>query len=169
MFTNKDEAEADFCAAYKSEILNNNAKSQGNLGSSFLKILTIILLVAIIVAGSIYAYIYITEKDDMPDIPQSIQIMDNEQEDLIIPLEVEDENESEKNDGIEQIDIDEIAKDVKKAITTDVNEKNVTMPPIVETENEPTQPTEFEEDDGGYLEELADLSKAIEKENSNKK
>ena len=78
-------------------------------------------------------------------------------------------NESEKNDGIEQIDIDEIAKDVKKAITTDVNEKNVTTPPIVETENEPTQPTEFEEDDGGYLEELADLSKAIEKENGNKK
>jgi len=173
LFKNNAEDGADFCEAYKSQILtgSNGEKSSFNTVS---KVLTILLLLIIIVAVSIYSYAYIIDNSQTNEAfpPSSIQIDDDE---LIVteeekvpvpstPPEVEIEKSVAKTSVIEPVlikstsvieesDIDKIANDVKLAIAqTEKNSRERTVK--ISTGNIPTV----------YLEELAELTEEIDKE-----
>ena len=94
MFDNKTEDEIDFCESYKSQILNNSTEERESALGTVLKILTILLLLAVIVALSIYGYNYFTNQNssELTDsaLPSSIQISD---EDLKVIEEDTDEAE----------------------------------------------------------------------------
>ena len=182
MFKNKKDDEADFCESYKSQILNDNSTEKVSSFHIILKLLTIVLLLAIIVAVSIYGYNYFLNKhSDSALPPVSVQISDD---DLKI-TEESPENEQEEVSvevpsvsKIEEADIDQIANDVKIAIANSEKlEENSTEKKSevkVEKVEEPTEinlskeeesleiPTDSPE--AQYLEELADLSKEIDKE-----
>ena len=93
MFNNNVENEADFCEAYKSQILNDDSVEKGSSLSTILKILTILLLLAIIVAVSIYGYNYFKSTQNLTPVetvnspPVSIQRLQNEElDDLKVEL-----------------------------------------------------------------------------------
>lgn len=89
MFNNQKENEGDFCESYKSQILNQDSEEDKSLFNSILKIITIVLLLAIVIAVSIYGFNYInnnaTEKATPP--PVSVQISDD---DLVVTIEDEE-------------------------------------------------------------------------------
>ena len=187
MFNNKRDNEADFCESYKSQILNDNTTEKTSSFNIILKVLTILLLLAIIVAVSIYGYNYFANKKsaDTNTIlpPISVQISDD---DLKIteetPAEVEEEQKKVPTiQKIEEADIDQIANDVKIAIAnSEKEEENNTVKEIeskVEEEKK-VQETKLQKDEESleiptsspeaqYLEELADLSKEIDKRENN--
>ena len=207
MFNNKTEDETDFCESYKSQILNNATEEKGSSFGTVLKILTILLLLAVIVALSIYGYNYFmnrtTTQVAVPTPPTSIQISDedlkvidesseetpeetpetqkNVEEEGALPPVVEEKETSQKPVSVSTInesDIDKIANDVKVAIAQEeekdknksvVEEKTVT-PKVEEnvTEEESLEVPVPNSPEAKYLEDLADLSKEIDKERKNK-
>ena len=88
MFNNKQGNEADFCESYKSEILGTTqVKMQSSFFSRFLKLLTILLLLAIIGGVSFYGYNYFMNNQNLNNTslpPLSIQISDD---DLVVEAE----------------------------------------------------------------------------------
>jgi zona occludens toxin (predicted ATPase) len=180
LFNKKKDNESDFCESYKSEILGSKPSKKGtSLFSSIIKLLTILILLAIIIGVSFYGYNYfITNQkvNNIPLPPVSMQVSDDE---LSEKLE-----ESKNEKSIEEInnsltlvitpenqenDIEKIANDVKIAIAKselkEENETKRTEEPKEELKKEvesleiPTSAPEAQ-----YLEELADLSKEIDKE-----
>ena len=184
MFNNQKENETDFCEEYKSQILNNVKEEKSSSLGTVLKILTILLLLAVIVGLSIYGYNYINKNSndisiEMP--PSSIQISD---EDLKVIDESEEETMEVKEDIKEETqlapvveesrvsknpvtlsDIDKLANDVKVALANDeesvVKEKNI----IEEKHLKVPMPNTPEDK---YLEDLANLSKELDKERKDK-
>ena len=178
MFNNKIEDEVDFCEAYKSQILNNVTQEKSSSFDTVLKILTILILIAIIIGLSIYGYNHFinnnSEDGDIPLPPPSIQISDEDlkvidetEEDIneegSLPPIVEDNKSSEKSVNIS--DINKIANDVKLVITQDKNSSIVEKKSITQDTKEkslevpvPNSP------ESKYLEDLAKLSKEIDKE-----
>jgi len=184
LFNNKRDDEADFCESYKSQILNDNTTEKTSSFNIILKVLTILLLLAIIVAVSIYGYNYFANKKSantnttLP--PISVQISDD---DLKITEETPDEVEEEQKkvptiSKIEEADIDQIANDVKIAIANSEKEEANNTAKEIESkveEEKKVQETNLKKEEESleiptsspeaqYLEELAELSKEIDKE-----
>jgi len=153
LFNNHVEDEADFCEAYKSQVLSNASGEEKSSVNTLSKVLTILLLLIIIVAVSIYGYNYMMKEgsDSLP--PSSVQIIDDD--DLIVTHE--DEVPLGKiPPKIEDSDIDKMAKEVELAIAKNENntsEKKVEIPLKVPTSTQ-----------AEYLEELAKLSEEIDKD-----
>ncbi len=194
MFNNKTEEEIDFCESYKSQILNNVTEKKSSSFGTVLKILTILVLLAIIVGLSIYGYNYFMniKGEDANSIltpPSSIQISDEElkvideteeideiqntiQETKNLPTIIEKKDSIEKPASISimnESDIDKIANDVKIAIAkeeekeknksiTQENKENIIQEKSLEVPV-PNSP------EAKYLEDLAKLSKEIDKKN----
>ncbi len=207
MFNNTTEDETDFCESYKSQILNNATQEKSSSFGTILKILTIILLLAIIVALSIYGYNYFinraTAQVTVPTPPPSIQISDEdlkvideseeetpetipetpkvEEEEGALPPVVEEKKTSKEPVSVSTInesDIDKIANDVKMAIAqAEEKEKNSSVVEektgTLENEENVTEEESLEvpvpnSPEAKYLEDLADLSKEIDKERNKK-
>lgn len=134
MFNNQIEDEANFCEAYKSEILGNSGV-QERPSNTFSKILTILLLLIIIVAVSFYGYNYISTNNLDSTLPTSEQMIEDdelivtEEEELpvtIMPLESNDSDNKAKK--VEKplavpteskvdlfIELDELSAEIDKA------------------------------------------------------
>jgi len=176
LFKNNPDNEADFCESYKSQILDNDSSKETSSFNIILKVLTILLLLTIIVAVSIYGYNYFQKNNQnkgnvLP--PVSMQISDDDLK--VIDEEPEETNQVVKNETKElssvvdpsnhkmkESDIDKIAKDVKIAIAKSEEEQNSTKEANLTKEESLKVPTTSPE--SKYLEDLADLSKEIDKE-----
>jgi len=162
LFTNERDNGADFCESYKSQILNENVKKQESSFSIILKILTILMLLTIIVAVSLYGYNYFMNgkksiNSDLP--PVSMQIPDEELKITEEPLVSTVKNVS----NSEGADMNEIANNVKIAISdSESEEKNKEDKLMIKEEKKLEIPLSAPE--AKYLEELADLSREIDKE-----
>ena len=154
MFNNHVEDEADFCEAYKSQVLSNASGEEKSSVNTLSKILTILLLLIIIVAVSIYGYNYMMkEGSDSLLPPSSVQMVDDDE--LIVTHE-EEIPIGTMPPVVEDLDIDKMAKEVELDIAK--NEKNTSEKKI---ENPLKVPTRTQAE---YLEELAKLSAEIDKD-----
>lgn len=155
MFFNKNDNETDFCESYKSQVLDSSTKKKGtSLFGTLIKLLTILILLAIIIAVSIYGYNYYLNAqkvNNLPLPPVSVQISD---EDLI----VEDEDTQMEEEELNGSKVNKRTTDVKSEISKSKVETNSTKEEV-ESLEVPTATSEAK-----YLEELADLSKEIDKE-----
>ena len=154
MFNNHVEDEADFCEAYKSQILSNASSEEKSSFNTLSKILTILLLLIIIIAVSIYGYNYMMKEgsDSLP--PSSVQMVEDDE--LIVTHE-EEIPVGTMPPKIEDSDIDKMAKEVELAISK--NENNKSKEKKIENPLEVPTSTQAE-----YLEELAKLSEEIDKD-----
>ena len=189
MFNNNVEDEADFCEAYKSQILNDDSTEKESSLGTVLKIVTILLLLAIIVGISIYGYNYFINNSNssskVSSPPVSIQSLEEDElGDLRVELApVENEtpmvkkeelkNEEEKKEvekakvtiskPVEELDIDKIANDVKLAIAKNEQEEALLSSKKSSEKNKALE-VPVEDSQSAYLEELAKLSNEIDKE-----
>jgi len=154
LFNNHVEDEADFCEAYKSQILSNASSEEKSSFNTLSKILTILLLLIIIIAVSIYGYNYMMKEgsDSLP--PSSVQMVEDDE--LIVTHE-EEIPVGTMPPKIEDSDIDKMAKEVELAISK--NENNKSKEKKIENPLEVPTSTQAE-----YLEELAKLSEEIDKD-----
>lgn len=151
MFNNQVDAEADFCEAYKSEILGNSTIPE-KPSNTLYKVFTVLLLLILIIAVSIYGYNSFIKNSDVDFLPpSSIQIDDDE---LVVTHEEEKPVQSLPPKTIEESDIDKMAKEVESTILK--NEK-ITIKKIEKPLAVPTNSQE------GYLDDLEKLSKEIDK------
>jgi hypothetical protein len=182
LFNKKKDNESDFCESYKSEILGGKpSKKESSFFRTIIKLLTILILLVIIIGVSYYGYNYFINGQKINNNflpPVSMQISD---EDLVVQMEEENiepetielvkENAVKKEEKtsipllvttqVEELEIDKIANDVKTAIAkSELKEANETKIEKVESLEIPTVLTP----EAKYLEELADLSKEIDKE-----
>ena len=150
MFNNHVDNEADFCEAYKSQILSNVSSEEKSSFNTLSKILTILLLLIVIIAVSIYGYNYMMKEgsDSLP--PSSVQMVDDDE--LIVTHEEEIPVET-MPPKVEESEIDKMAKEVEGVILKDENNQKKVENPI----QVPSR-TQAE-----YLEELAQLSEEIDK------
>ena len=191
MFNNNVESDADFCEAYKSQILNDNLEDKE---SSFTSILTILLLLVIIIALSIYGYNYFMGSDGSQSVPsKSAQTINDDEltvkaeEDLPISPMVKDEVSKEEKKAVSEptaaipkpkkldLDIDQIADEVKIAISQ-TEEKNISLTSKKEkvSSKESKKSTYVEalanessvsnSNNSTYIEELEKLTAEIDKE-----
>jgi len=169
LFNNNAEEEADFCEAYKSQILNVNTDEKPSTFSAVIKIITILILLAIIVAMSIYSYKYFTRATMDDDIipPISVQTLDDDE--LKVTLEDEtpkkiDKKVDKDEAKTEELDINKIANNVKVAIAQkEEQESNKSSDKEVKEETKPLKvPTGDAQ--SAYIEELSKLTKEIDKE-----
>ena len=137
MFNNHVEDEADFCEAYKSQILNNSSTEEKSFFNILSKILTILLLLIIIIGVSIYGYNYIVKEASDSFPPSSVQIADDE---LVVTEE-------------EEIPVGVMPPKVKELDSNKSSSKKVTHPLAI--------PTTLQSE---YLEELSKLSAEIDKD-----
>jgi len=137
LFNNHVEDEADFCEAYKSQILNNSSTEEKSFFNILSKILTILLLLIIIIGVSIYGYNYIVKEASDSFPPSSVQIADDE---LVVTEE-------------EEIPVGVMPPKVKELDSNKSSSKKVTHPLAI--------PTTLQAE---YLEELSKLSAEIDKD-----
>ncbi len=184
MFNNNDD-EVDFCESYKSEILGTKNEREGSLVNSIIKLLTIVLLLAIIIGVSFYGYNYFMRTQNSYDIPLPPVSMQISDDDLVVEVE-EEENEEMLIEAKEnqspslppkittqqqEDEIEKIANDVKIAIAKSESEElNKTKAKIEEDSNHSEEasleiPTLSPK--AQYLEDLAKLSREIDKERKN--
>ncbi len=182
MFNNQVDNEADFCESYKSQILNNGIEEKPSLFKTILKMLFIILLLGIIIALSLYGYNYFINKSvstssvELP--PVSMQVSDD---DLVVTIDEEPKADESKDENqsdisiIKESDIDKIANDVKREISkSEMNnsaknqiEENLSKEKNISEEESLKVPVP-NSPEAKYLEDLADLSKEIDKERKKK-
>jgi len=166
LFNNNVEEEADFCEAYKSQILNVDTDEKPSSFGSVMKIITILILLAIIIALSIYSYNYFTNRGQMDNgfrPPISVQTIDDEE--LKVTPEDEAPTKVDKKDAkVVVSDIDKVANDVKVAISEkEEQESNKSVKKEVKKETEPLKiPTGDAE--SAYIEELSKLTEEVDKE-----
>ena len=190
MFNNNKDDEADFCESYKSQVLGTTPiEKETSFFSTFLKLLTILMLLAIIIGVSFYGYNYFMNKKRLDRValpPVSIQTSDDElllEDEDLIDKETITKTE-EKNNALsiikmpisDELEINKIANDVKVAIAqSELKEENNSKDKILDkviTNESATNKIEEEKSlevptlapEAQYLEELADLSKEIDKE-----
>jgi len=136
LFKNNVEEEADFCEAYKSQILNNDSLEEESSFNSLLKVLTILILLAIIIAVSIYGYNYFTKNSsnnmDLTLPPPSVQTIDDselkvtemlEKKSLVEESKPKKDVEIKKEPKIEKNV--EIKKEIETKLMMKVEENNV--------------------------------------------
>jgi hypothetical protein len=147
-----------------------------------MKLLTILLLLSIIVGVSFYGYNYFINSQKFNNIPLPPVSMQVSDDDLIIE---EDEEIIEDNNSLpiviipevkeaDEVNIDKIANEVKIAIAkSEIEEENETKVKDIDNkikieEINPSKEKSLEipslAPEAQYLEELADLSKEIDKE-----
>ncbi len=192
MFNNQTEDKTDFCEEYKSQILNNVTQEKSSSLGTVLKILTILLLLAVIVALSIYGYNYFINKSSeevsAQTPPMSIQISDEDlkvidessEEESIevqepikeetnlphVPVVVKESSVS-KEPTVTLSDIDKLANDVQKVVLANREKKSVVKEKNITQEEHLKVPVP-NTPESKYLEDLADLSKELDKEKKNK-
>ena len=154
MFNNHVEDEADFCEAYKSQILSNASSEEKSSLNTLSKILTILLLLIIIIAVSIYGYNYMIKEgsDSLP--PSSVQMFEDDE--LVVTHE-EEIPVGTMPPKVEESDLDKMAKKVELAILKSEDNKNSDK----KVDNPLEVPTRTQAE---YLEELAKLSEEIDKD-----
>lgn len=159
MFKNNEEEEADFCEAYKSQILNVDSDEESSSFGSFIKIITIVILLVILIAVSIYSYNYFINNGQSSESilpPQSVQIIDDDE------LKVTLEEETVTDEKTKELDIDQIADDVKVAISkNEQDDKNKNQE--IKKETEPLK-VPVADQKSAYIEELAKLTEELDKE-----
>lgn len=162
MFKNNEEDEADFCEAYKSQILNVDPDEEPSSFGSLIKIITILILLVILIAVSIYSYNYFINNGQNNDVslpPQSVQMIDDDE--LKVTLE---EEEIVIDDTSKELDIDEIANDVKVAISkNEQDESKKTTDKEIKKDTEPLK-VPIADAQSAYIEELAKLTDELDKE-----
>ena len=158
LFKSNEEESTDFCEAYKSQILGENEVEEPTGGGTLTKVMVIIFLLIIITGISFYTYrnfIHQKNGNAMHLPPQSIQISDD---DLVVTLDDEP-----KKEGIQkEVAIDDVAESVKIEIAkSELKEENKEQNNVKE---EKPLAVPSASDEAEYLEELANLSKEIDKE-----
>lgn len=173
MFNNQDN-EADFCDSYKSQILGHGKQTEEvSFFSIFLKLLTIVMLLVAIVGFIFYGYKYFMDNKTInhtTSLPSSIQVSDEE---LVVKMQ-ETQVDAKKEllvdeKIIKEIEMEKMANDVKILIanseTKEENEAKETLSQDRQ-EIEKLEVPSSSAPEAQYLEELADLSKEIDKERS---
>jgi len=91
LFNQQNDNESDFCESYKSQVLGTEEEEEGtSLFGTIIKLLTILLLLAIIVGVSLYGYHYFTNNQNLKNSilpPVSMQVSDEDtisDEDLVV-------------------------------------------------------------------------------------
>ena len=133
MFKQTTENEIDFCESYKSQILGQEEEEKAPLFGTALKLVTILILLALIILFSLYGYHYfVKDKASESSIvpPVSLQVSEDEtisDEDLVVKLE---EPESNK---VVQPSVSKEVKEAAKAPTIKKVEKveKVVQRPVV--------------------------------------
>jgi hypothetical protein len=174
LFKNNIADEADFCEAYKSQVLNNDVEEKS---SPITSILIILFLLALIIALSIFGYNYITNNKGS-DSTESASVKIISDEDLKVSNEVEAPVQTKEPLNTKEIknvvvksfnelpksksvDIDDLADKVK--IDMSENEKNNSNDKNEKVQTiEPT--TEINSVKSTYVEDLAKLTAEIDKE-----
>lgn len=192
MFKNNVEDKADFCEAYKAEILNGHSnQNDSSFGSLMLKILAVVLLVSIIVAASIYTYNYFLQDKGAGMPPMSVQMIEDdelivkmeeevpivedstitEDEDLAIETEVDEQAPSVvlppkiKRVGQEESDIEKMANDIKIEIAKKEEEERLAKEGAKTSKvQEKIIEVPLSSGESSYVEELAQLVKEVDKE-----
>lgn len=149
MFNNQENNEADFCESYKTQVLGKDTPEKStSLFSTVVKLLIILLLLTLIAGVSFYGYTYFTSNqkstNELPLPPASIQV--SEDDAALSALEEANENTTEAQSTTTD--------------TLEMNQSNQDPTPQEEIRLEVPSPTP----EAKYLEELADLSKEIDKE-----
>ena len=173
MFNNQDN-EADFCDSYKSQILGHGKQTEKvSFFNIFLKLLTIFMLLVAIVGFIFYGYKYFMNNktiNDITSLPTSIQVSDEELVVKIQETQVDTKKELLIDENIiKEIEMEKMANDVKILIanseTKEENEAKETLSQDRQ-EIEKLEVPSSSAPEAQYLEELADLSKEIDKERS---
>jgi zona occludens toxin (predicted ATPase) len=88
LFNQKKDYEADFCESYKSQILGDDEREEGDsLFSTMVKLLTVLMLLAVIIGVSFYGYNYFMNSQKTSNIalhPVSMQTFDD---DFVVKME----------------------------------------------------------------------------------
>ena len=178
MFNNQDN-EADFCDSYKSQILGHGKQTEEvSFFSIFLKLLTIFMLLVAIVGFMFYGYKYFMSNktiNDVTSLPSSIQVSDEE---LVVKMqetqvdakkEIVEKISPPVSQQVKELEMKKMANDVKILIanseTKEENEAKETLSQDRQ-EIEKLEVPSSSAPEAQYLEELADLSKEIDKERS---
>lgn len=164
MFSNSEEDNKDFCESYKSQILTSDEPEESSLFINLMKVLFIFILLVLIAAVSFYGYRNFMDSKTSNDIklpPQSVQISDD---DLMVTLEeTQEEPKKEPKKTIEKEKaIDTIADEVKMAIAKSESVEAEQISKEIAKEKHLEVPTDSSE--AKYLEDLAKLSDAIDKD-----
>jgi len=134
LFKQTTENEIDFCESYKSQILGQEEEEKAPLFGTALKLVTILILLALIILFSLYGYHYfVKDKASESSIvpPVSLQVSEDEtisDEDLVVKLE---EPESNK---VVQPSVSKEVKEAAKAPIIKKVEKVVQRPVVKEIE-----------------------------------
>jgi len=183
LFNQKNDNETDFCESYKSQVLGTEEqKRQKLLFGTIVKLLTILILLVIIIGVSFYGYHYFNKNESIRKMllpPVSTQTVEEDkvEDDLVVTQE-----EPKKNIDVEtsvsikrkDLDIDKIANEIKIEIAKSEREEGkkvnnnssivITDKKIILNKEEslaiPTSPSP----EAQYLEELAKLSKEIDRD-----
>ncbi len=181
MFKNNVDEEADFCEAYKSQILNNDTEEKE---SPLASILIILLLLVVIIALSIYGYNYFMNSDssDASMPPVSVQtIEDDELKVTLLKEEVVSGEVISKKESMSELtkpksidtDINAIADEVKIAIAKNEEENISSKESLKDVSAERTKSTYIEDlakeidtesTKSTYIKELEKLTKEIDQE-----
>ncbi len=185
MFKNNAEDEADFCEAYKSQILNHDIEEKESPISS---ILIILFLLAAIIALSIFGYNYITKSNsDSEHAPTSVQAIADEdlkvtEEDLPasmqkdISIKKEPDTEEIKKVVIKSfdelpksksVDINDLADKIKIDMSQNEERNDSLKESSSKEENkkaEESLPSVTDSVKNTYIEDLAKLTEEIDKE-----
>jgi len=188
LFNQQNDNESDFCESYKSQVLGTEEEEEGtSLFGTIIKLLTILLLLAIIVGVSLYGYHYFTNNQNLKNSllpPMSMQVSDEDtisDEDLVVKLEEPKEEKIIQAESpkivTEELDMDKMANAIKieiaknetkeetetkvkeKLVEINNSEDEMTISKKEESLEVPTRVPEAQ-----YLEDLADLSREIERE-----
>ena len=172
MFKNHAEDEVDFCEAYKSQILNGDEEDKESpIGS----ILIILLLLAAIIALSIFGYNYITKSSStIPD--EELKVTQEESTSKEFSKKESNTQDVEKVvikslDELpksKSVDIDELADKVKIDMSQNEEKNNSykdsSDSKYVESLAQTTKSNESNIDESNYIRDLEALTKEIDKE-----
>jgi preprotein translocase subunit SecF len=186
LFKNNIADEADFCEAYKSQILNNDVEEKE---SPIVSILIILFLLALIIALSIFGYNYIMDNKSN-DVASSAPVKIMADEELKVTAEIEAPIPSKKEFNTEDIkkvvvksfnelpksksvDIDDLADKVKIDMSeseekndsskNDLSKKESSLKEVNKKIEEPLAPV-TDSVKSTYVEDLAKLTAEIDKE-----
>jgi len=172
LFSNREEENRDFCESYKSQILASDEREEASLFTNLIKVFFILFLLVFIAGVAFYGYHNFMNSKTSNDIklpPRSVQISDD---DLMVTLE-EPKEKPIKETLVEEKAIENIADEVKMEIAkTELQEELTQSKELTQSAKETSETTIKEKHlevptsspEAQYLEELAKLSDAIDKD-----
>jgi len=162
LFKNNREDEADFCESYKSQILNQDTEEDE---SSIVSILTILFLLGLIIALSIFGYNYIMDNKSSDTSASVVNLISDD--DLKVTEEDVSPNQLKKEikrDSVklfkelpksESLDVNDLADQIKIDMSENEEEKKKVEVPLFSV-SDSLKST--------YVEDLAKLTAEIDKE-----